>query len=285
MSTDQKLFNLLDLAIAGNYPTWSSRGEAMWRIVSSASRKTVRVQLVAHLLTNFDAKRKHSGNIVRVPGTGITDAKYEPICQDLVPLVDALSETLLTENRTPTTVARRVLSFLENLKSETHRAVAIAMLLRCDLVPYLQIPKDLFQGAPADYAPLHARPSVRCSIALIQRVLRQPRLPIARLGAALQKILTQHRIPDEQNTLICELVKAMVVRLQSASGAAVQPLPIIVTNIGGGTKEQAVLELLRHLLSHIPDSLHTQIIAAHHCADPNCPVRQGESSESPNKPN
>lgn len=79
MSTDRKLFDLLDLAIAGNYPTWSACGDALWRIISRAPHRTDRVQLVAHLLVNFDPQKNRSGSIKRVPGTGLSDAQYNPL--------------------------------------------------------------------------------------------------------------------------------------------------------------------------------------------------------------
>lgn len=285
MSNERQLFDRLDQTMVGNYETWSARGDAMWHIISSAPHQTQRVQLMAHLLVNFDAKNERSGSVKRVPGTGLSNAEYAPICEQLVPLIDKLSAVLLTENRTATTTARHVLRFLETLKSDSERMVAIALLLRRNLVPYLQIPKDLFRGEPADYAPLHARPHVRRSIALIMRVLRQPQLTVAMLGTALQKILAGHRDPDEHNALLCELAKAMAMKLQPAQGATVHLPSIIIANIEGGTMGQAVLELLHHLLGNMPDGLRTQIVDTHHCGDPNCPLRKAKSEDSAAKPN
>lgn len=153
--------------------------------------------------------------------------------------------------------------------------VAIALLLRRDCVPYLQIPQELLRGTPEDYATLDARPNVRKSSALIRRVFQQPGITTGMLGTVLQRILTQHRDPNEQNTLICDILRFVAMTKSTAS------LPLIAVSIDNDAVTQAVLSFMRHLVENIPEKLRGQVISAHHCGNPACPLHQVSPTSTP----
>lgn len=272
----ERLRDQLELAMCGNYETWSARADACLRIVKSADNVATRRKLWAHLLSHFRLiKRPLKPG--RLPmGMGVSDELYKDVQRRISDLVTNEVGRLLTANRSLTSTATHLMQFIQTLADDDERRVALSVIFRSPLLPYAQIPRDLCAQAARDLEKVGFERANLPSLALIARLVQSGKYGQQEQIAALAKLM--RKAPNEQTAQYLMVFMMSLWERQSAvmpqgtSGIILGSFPL------GGLGE-ALGEAFRDFETEIGRR------AALECSNPDCPIHgKGKKDKPETKP-
>ncbi|GEM_PF-4563519 len=207
--------DLMDAALVDEaYDTWSGRASALLGLVDfevdrlgkptqkNAPRK--REEHVEYLITHGVTCSHGRQKIVPPLGVDITDERYNEIAVQIVLMVNQLSAMLLKKNETPRKTARKILTFLDGLSGQEAHVVALALLLRQPIIPYVRIPPAYLDVGPI-VPPRFSQRLVQ-SVFILGRVMRDVELSPHQRFTVIERIFRRHGRARDRHILFFNLV-------------------------------------------------------------------------------
>lgn len=266
------LIRRLERAICGDYPTWTMHADALLRVIGEATETDTRRMLWESLITRFRliAHPPDTDKNEQPVGAELSDEICEAVCERMKKQVVSFVQRLLEENRSPASTAARLMQFMGKLASADERCVALSIVLRSQLVPYAQIPSDLFAHPFPDIERLSMSEDVLQALAVMSRVIRDPKRKRSDDFAALAYLVIKARNDQDAQTIIAYAFACWRWQLRSSAESGPSGLVVGIPLEGLGEAVGAALSDIRQELNRQSDR---------DCGNPNCP-RHG----TPRKP-